>query len=104
MEGSNNYENSRDVTITTPEVHNKTNDLILFGQIGIGLTLIVIVILLARYIQGVKYERRLSKYSLKSKENTNNIPKKYPFRPMALNSSGQLLNHYPLYNLNPRNP
>ena len=73
MEGSNNYENSRDVTITTPEVHNETNDLILFGQIGIGLTLIVIVILLARYIQGVKYERRLSKYSLKSKENTNNI-------------------------------
>ena len=72
MEGSNNYKSSRDVTITTPEVHSKTNDLIMFGQIGIGLTLIVVVILLAKYIQGVKYERRISKYSLKSKERTNN--------------------------------
>ena len=45
MEGSNNYKSSRDVTITTPEVHSKTNDLIMFGQIGIGLTLIVSVLL-----------------------------------------------------------
>lgn len=74
MEGSNNYDKTtRDVTITTPEVvHHKTNNLITFGQIGIGITAIVIVILLARYIQGVKYERRISKYSLKSTDNKNN--------------------------------
>ena len=70
MEGSNNYDNTRDVTITTP-VHHKNNDLILLGQIGIGITAIVIVILLARYIQGVKYDRRISKYSLKSTDDKN---------------------------------
>ena len=65
MEGSNNYDNTRDVTITTP-VHNKNNDLVFFGQLGIGMVAIIIVILLARYIQGVKYDRRISRYSLKS--------------------------------------
>ena len=70
MEGSNNYDNTRDVTITTP-VHHKNNDLIMFGQIGIGITAIIIVILLAKYIQGVKYERRISRYSLKSTDDKN---------------------------------
>ena len=73
MEGSNNYKSSRDVTITTPEViHHKNNDLIMFGQISIGIVAIIIVILLARYIQGIKYERRISRYSLKSSTNKTN--------------------------------
>ena len=46
MEESNNYENSRDVTIATPEVNNKTNDIITLGQIGMSLVLIVLVILM----------------------------------------------------------
>ena len=72
MEGSFNYDTSRDVTITTPEViHKKGSSLITLGQIGIGIVAIVLVIMLARYIQGAKYDRRISRYSLKSNNNNN---------------------------------
>lgn len=75
MEGSNNYETSRDVTITAPEViqNNKHEGFIKLGQIGIGLVAIIIVILLARYIQSAKYERRISRYSLKANKNKSSM-------------------------------
>ena len=83
MEGSRNYQTSRDVTITTPEVIHKNSDsLITFGQLGIALVSIIVVIMLARYIQGIKYERRLSRYTLKAHKNNSvslldNIFKQY---------------------------